>query len=162
MRVHSLARRFLISVGLMAVAVTLVGSVAAYLAFKHELESRQITALGDYVFERTDAVISPPARSGSLVEFSIRRNRAIVGRLVSSYAGNETPMEFREIRLVRAGTTIGGFTARRGEFYFETVEPGEYELRADNGTGCSARVVVPKLDAAVTDVGTVVCTPVRH
>ncbi len=53
MRVHSLARRFLISVGLMAVAVTLVGSVAAYLAFKHELESRQITGLGDYVFERT-------------------------------------------------------------------------------------------------------------
>jgi len=53
MCVQSLARRFLISVGLMAVAVTLIGSIAAYLAFKHELEQRQITALGDYVFERT-------------------------------------------------------------------------------------------------------------
>jgi signal transduction histidine kinase/ActR/RegA family two-component response regulator len=52
MRVQSLARRFLISVGLMAVAVTLVASVVAYLAFRGELERRAVVSLGDYVSER--------------------------------------------------------------------------------------------------------------
>jgi len=53
MRVQSLTRRFLVSVGLMAVGVTLIATIAAWLAFRNELERREVTALGDYVFERT-------------------------------------------------------------------------------------------------------------
>jgi signal transduction histidine kinase/CheY-like chemotaxis protein len=49
---RSLARRFLITVGAMSVAFTLATSVAAYLAFKGELERRQIAALDNYVAER--------------------------------------------------------------------------------------------------------------
>lgn len=37
----------------MAVAVTLLATIAAYLAFERELERREMAALGDYVFERT-------------------------------------------------------------------------------------------------------------
>jgi len=113
----------------------------------------------DYAFESSERVISPPARSGTLVAFAIRRNRAIVGTLVGRRDGRDAPLEFREIRLVRDGSTLKGFTARRGEFYLEGVEPGVYELRADGDPACSGRVVVPELTAAVTSVGDVVCHP---
>ncbi len=49
----SLARKFLLGVGAMTVAVTALASVGAFLAFQHELEQRQIGYLKDYVAERT-------------------------------------------------------------------------------------------------------------
>ena len=49
----SLARKFLLGVGAMTVAVTALASVGAFLVFQHELEQRQIGYLKDYVAERT-------------------------------------------------------------------------------------------------------------
>jgi signal transduction histidine kinase/CheY-like chemotaxis protein len=49
---QSLSRRFLFSVGLMSLAVTVLGSVGAFVGFRQELSNRQIGYLGDYVRER--------------------------------------------------------------------------------------------------------------
>jgi outer membrane usher protein FimD/PapC len=54
---------------------------------------------------------------------------------------------------------IKGFTARRGEFYVEGVEPGEYLLQLNNGAPCTARLRVPDDAGAMTDVGTLTCVP---
>ncbi len=113
----------------------------------------------DYVFPKAEEVVSPPTRSGTLVSFSVRKNHAIVGRLVEMRDGSPIPLEFREIVLVRGGDVIRSFTARRGEFYVEGVEPGKYELRQETGVACSGPVLVPERVDTMTDVGNVVCVP---
>jgi len=52
----SLSRRFLISVGIMSLAVTILGTVGAFVVFQRELSNRQIAYLSDYVRERASNV----------------------------------------------------------------------------------------------------------
>lgn len=113
----------------------------------------------DYVFQSSEIVIAPPIRSGTLVAFDIRRTRAIVGTLAELREGQQLPLEFRELRLVRGNVEIKSFTARRGEFYVEGLEPGRWELRQETGTRCVGFVDVPEMAQAVTDVGAIVCAP---
>jgi outer membrane usher protein len=115
----------------------------------------------DYQIDRVEQVISPPARSGTPVTFTVRKSRAVYGSLVVERDGNAVPLEFRDIRLARDGAAVGGFTARRGEFYVDGLEPGEYVLTAYGDPGCAARVVVPEQGAAMVDLGAVVCA-VKH
>lgn len=116
----------------------------------------------DYVFPTSEKVFSPMTRSGTLVQFAIRKNHAVFGVLVTSDEGKPLPLEFREIVLTRGGAAIQSFTARRGEFYVEGVEPGQYRLRVDGDPPCSARVEVPDPATATTDVGTVTCVAERR
>jgi outer membrane usher protein FimD/PapC len=111
----------------------------------------------DYVFPSAERVISPPARSGTLVAFEIRRTRAVFGVLAELRDGRPAPLEFRELTLTRDAEVIKGFTARRGEFYVEGVEPGVYTLRLGGATPCSATVRVPEEAEAIIDVGTLIC-----
>jgi outer membrane usher protein len=111
----------------------------------------------DYVFPTSEQVISPSTRSGTLVAFAIKKNHAVYGVLVELRGGRWSPLEFREIRLTRGDAVIPGFTARRGEFYLEGVEPGEYRLRVDGDPACTADIKVPDQAQAMTDVGTVAC-----
>ena len=48
----SLTRRFLFGVGAMTIAVSTLASVAAFFAFQHELELKEVRRLSDYVAER--------------------------------------------------------------------------------------------------------------
>ena len=52
----SLSRRFLISVGLMSLVMTVLGTVGAFVVFERELSNRQIGYLTDYVRERSSNV----------------------------------------------------------------------------------------------------------
>ena len=113
----------------------------------------------DYVFPSTDTVISPSRRSGSLVTFDVRRMRALIGVVVETKGAASLPLEFRELTLSRGGEVITGFTARRGEFYIEGVEPGEYLLRLNGRAPCTTTVRVPETAAAMADIGTVTCVP---
>ena len=53
---NSLSRRFLISVGLMSLVVTILGSIGAFVVFQQELTNRQISYLSDYVRERSSNI----------------------------------------------------------------------------------------------------------
>jgi signal transduction histidine kinase/ActR/RegA family two-component response regulator len=52
----SLSRRFLVSVGLMSLIMTVLGTLGAFVVFERELSSRQIGYLTDYVRERSSNV----------------------------------------------------------------------------------------------------------
>ena len=52
----SLSRRFLISVGLMSLVMTVLGTLGAFVVFERELSDRQIGYLTDYVRERSSNV----------------------------------------------------------------------------------------------------------
>jgi outer membrane usher protein len=111
----------------------------------------------DLVFPRSEIVIAPPLRSGTLVAFDVRKNHAVFGLLVEMRGDNAQPLEFREIKILRGDVVIQGFTARRGEFYVEGVEPGEYQLRLEGDAPCSAQVRVPASGTSMFDAGTVIC-----
>ena len=111
----------------------------------------------EYIFTSSEKVISPPTRSGSLVTFDVRKNRAVYGTLVESRDGRRAALEFREITLTGQRAVIRGFTARRGEFYVEGVEPGDYVLQSSGTPSCTATVTVPEQGGAVTDLGAVSC-----
>src|SRR6185437_6683027 len=53
---NSLSRRFLISVGLMSLIMTVLGTFGAFVVFERELSDRQIGYLADYVRERSSNV----------------------------------------------------------------------------------------------------------
>jgi signal transduction histidine kinase/CheY-like chemotaxis protein len=53
---RSLSRKFLIGVGLVALAVSVLGSLGGFVVFQRELSIRQITFLEDYVRERSSNV----------------------------------------------------------------------------------------------------------
>jgi outer membrane usher protein len=111
----------------------------------------------DYVFKGSDKVISPPRRSGTLVNFEVRRMRAVFGVLAEQRDGSLVPLEFRELTLTRGTEVTKGFTARRGEFYVEGVEPGEYLLQLNGTAPCSARIRITDDAQPMTDIGTVLC-----
>ena len=117
----------------------------------------------DYLYSSAQKVISPPLRSGSYVEFALRKVRAVAGTLTIQSLGQSEPAEFREFALTRDSETIAGFTSRRGAFYVEGLSEGTYQLRlTDRSSDCVAAVIVPKQDEPVIELGVVQCaTPAR-
>jgi signal transduction histidine kinase/ActR/RegA family two-component response regulator len=50
---QSLSRRFLVSIGIMSLMVTVLGSIGGFVVFQGDLARRQVSYLGDYVRERS-------------------------------------------------------------------------------------------------------------
>jgi len=128
----------------------------------------------DYVFTDSRLVASPAFRSGAYLSFDVKKNRAVIGRLEREAEGKRVPIEFRELKVTRAGADrrsweaiygprffIQSFTARGGEFYIEQLEPGEWTLEVEKDPACVATIRVPETDAALTELGAVLCVPGR-
>jgi outer membrane usher protein FimD/PapC len=110
----------------------------------------------DFVYSASERVISPPLRSGSLVQFDVQKVSAVFGRLLDGAAPGGTALEFRELRLTRDGQSLAGFTGRRGEFYVEGVQAGEYLLHVEGKPPCTTRFTVPEISGLI-DIGVVRC-----
>jgi len=67
----------------------------------------------DYIFPSSEIVISPNNRSGTLVTFDIRKNRAVYGALVEMRDGIRMPLEFREISLKHGRCACAHRASRR-------------------------------------------------
>lgn len=143
--------------------------------FDNYIKFDQQTVPLDYVFTNSRMVASPALRSGSYLKFDVKKNRAILGRLVQEVNGERIPIEFRELKVTRTGVDvraleqlygpdyfIQSFTGRGGEFYIEQLEPGEWRLQAVMDPTCIATIKVPKTEEALTDLGAVLCTPPRR
>jgi len=111
----------------------------------------------DYVFTSSRLVVSPAFRSGSFLAFDVKKNRAVFGRLEREVKQRRVPIEFRELKVTRAGVEIRGFTGKGGEFYIEALDPGEYVLRVEADPACVATIQVT--DVALMDFGAVLCAP---
>jgi len=111
----------------------------------------------DYVFASSRQVVSPAFRSGSYLAFDVKKHRAVFGRLEEEVKQQRVPIEFRELKVTRAGVEIRAFTAKGGEFYIEALDPGEYLLRVERDPACAATIQVT--DTALTDFGVVLCAP---
>lgn len=111
----------------------------------------------NYQYPKSHQIISPPNRSGSLVQFQVNAFQAVYGQLILEQDGRRTPLQVRELKVSRGERTFDAFTARRGEFYFENLEPGEYTVRARGEPVCTAVIHVRKSDEPFVDLGPVLC-----
>jgi len=127
----------------------------------------------DFIFPRSKQIVSPAFRSGSYVTFDVKKNRAVLGRLEREVKGLRVPVEFRELKVTRAGADVSSweavygadyfiqsFTAKGGEFYIEQLEPGEWRLEVKD-PACVATIKVPETEEALTDLGAVLCAPTK-
>ena len=114
----SLSRRFLISVGLMSLVMTVLGTLGAFVVFERELSSRQIGYLTDYVRERSSNVDRQFSNLSTLhkaagEELERRMNRltpAQVGALADEYF----PLQ------------ADGTRRSRSKYFDGVLEQGEY------------------------------------
>ena len=73
----------------------------------------------DHRITNVEYYLSPPARSGSCVDFAVVRSQPITGHFYLQRGGELLPVEYREIDLKNAaGQSLTIPTGRGGEFYF--------------------------------------------
>lgn len=93
----------------------------------------------DQRISKIEYYLSPPARSGSCVDFAVVRSQPITGHLYLQRGEDLSPVEYREVELMNAaGERITIPTGRGGEFYFA---PDDFRAEAGPGplvTGCAA------------------------
>ena len=111
----------------------------------------------NYRYPRSQLTISPPNRSGSVVNFQLKAVQAVYGTLVAERGGKRVPLDLRELEVSGAGRGFSSFTAQRGEFYFEDLEPGDYTLRVRGEPACTASIRVRHTADPFLDLGAVPC-----
>jgi outer membrane usher protein len=68
---------------------------------------------------KVEYYLSPPARSGSCIDFDVVRSQPITGHLYLQRGEDLSPVEYREVELTNAaGHKLAIPTGRGGEFYF--------------------------------------------
>jgi outer membrane usher protein len=102
--------------------------------------------------------VSIPYRGAGTVTFPVRRLQGFKGVLHARRLGVEAPIEFARITLRVGDETVPGLVGRGGVFYLENLAPGTYPATAVWKRGdCRFKMVIPKSDRIVVDLGKVVC-----
>jgi len=101
--------------------------------------------------------IAPSYRGGAVVKFAIHQVRAYSGRLVFDGDAARSPALGQIALRLRSGTASSDI-GTDGTFYFDDLEPGSYEGRAEyKGGSCLFNILVPRSTGPVTALGTVPC-----
>jgi signal transduction histidine kinase/ActR/RegA family two-component response regulator len=136
----SLSRRFLISVGLMSLIMTVLGTLGAFVVFERELSSRQIGYLTDYVRERSRNVDSQFSNLSTLhlaaAEELQRRMDHLSDAEVAQLADRYMPLQADGTRRSRAeffdGTSVegGAYVYGMGAFIGHAKDTPPQEMKA--------------------------------
>ncbi|MCM2312355.1 MAG: fimbria/pilus outer membrane usher protein [Steroidobacteraceae bacterium] len=112
----------------------------------------------DYSIESLSKRISPPLRSGSLIEFATSRLRSFTGTLAAELGEGLQPLEYVEFAIVGQAHAQRFQTGRRGEFYLENLTPGVYKLRATvDGRACDFELTIPLSSEPFVALGDHIC-----
>lgn len=116
----------------------------------------------NYSVSEVEKFISPPLRSGSLIDFHATRIQAVSGRLKITLAQGSKAVEFYEVKLHGNDTELSFPTGRDGEFYLENIAPGRYQADFEYETRtCRFVLDIPHSDETIIELGEVVCAPER-
>lgn len=112
----------------------------------------------EYTLDSISKRISPPLRSGSLIEFAATRLQAFTGRLAADLGEGVRALEYVELRLVTQARSERLQTGRGGEFYLEDLAPGTYEMETTiDGRACRLALAIPASNEALVELGQQVC-----
>lgn len=136
----------------------MIPAVASFLDNPVAIDDRDVPI--EYSLREVARVISPPYRSGSHVEFTVRRALGLVGRLhARTGAGAPVPLEYDQARFMVDGVERAFPTGAEGEFYLEDLPPGRYAGSARAGDrACRFEIVVPDAPGPMAELAEpVVC-----
>ncbi len=126
-------------------------------------ESRISISLKDipleYSVPREKFTVTPALRSGVLLDFGVRRMRALVGTIRLGRGFEKQDGDNLPVRLLRAGVARDFMTGRDGRYYVEDIAPGDYRGDVQTPQGnCSFTLSVPESqDSIVTLAEASVC-----
>lgn len=103
----------------------LIPGVASFLDNPVAIEDKDVPI--DFSLTGVSRTISPPFRSGSVVEFKARRTVGLVGRLQAATPKGPVPLEYYQASLLADGRSVEFPTGADGEFYLEDLAPGPHE-----------------------------------
>ncbi len=78
---QTLSRRFLVSIGVMSLMVTVLGSIGGFVVFQHDLAQRQVSYLDDYVRERSSNIDRRFTNLEAMHQSAVRELQARVNHL---------------------------------------------------------------------------------
>jgi outer membrane usher protein len=131
----------------------------------------------DYLMPRVRQFLSPPLRSGSCINFPLRRYQAFSGNLVLETGDEKVPIADAELTLDTGEGPLSFWTGAAGEFYFDSqqveVDPlsqqgcaaltrfsgdvlpaGAYPLRVHQGDRTfNSELTIPASSEALTELG---------
>ncbi len=117
-------------------------------------ESRVSISLKDipleYSVPREKFTVTPTLRSGVLLDFGVRRMRALAGtiRLGGRFGKHEA--DNLPVRLVRGGVAREFMTGREGRYYVEDIAPGDYQGEIQTSQGrCNFKLSLPESQNAI-------------
>jgi outer membrane usher protein len=112
----------------------------------------------DYTIKEVVKYVSPPLRSGSLINFEVTKFQAITGKLKIKIDGKVLPAEYVEVKMKVQGAEMTFPTGKGGEFYFENIKPGTYSASFDyKEKRCSFDIIIPRSGEIIIDLGEITC-----
>jgi outer membrane usher protein len=138
----------------------LVPDLVSY--FENELSLEQADISMNYEVTATTSYISPPYKSGGVVEFKAARFHAATGRLFFVENGKRTPAEYAGLEIEFENQKLTTVVGTGGEFYLDTLPPGTYRARVfTKEKEGSCELVIPESAQTVVDIGEIECTVTR-
>lgn len=102
--------------------------------------------------------ITPPFRSGSVVEFDVSKMQAATGSVYMLENGVEFPVEYAIMHIPVKDKIIEGMVGTAGGFYLENVPPGTYPAQIMfKGKTCKFDIVIPDSEDMFVDLGKIIC-----
>lgn len=132
----------------------IISEVSSYLPAHAALQTRDL--LMSSLLSQTDFSFYPTYRSGSSVKIKMRNAVIVLGRLLSQRYTQEQ-LSLRTGKLIPLDTALSPvefFTNQQGEFYVQSIEPGQYKMVV-TGIGEFGYIKVPWLKNVEVDLGEV-------
>ncbi len=135
--------------------------LASYFDNPIAIEDRDLPV--DIIVPQTRYIVSPPLRSGVLVDFKAHRVQAVAGRLMVRRNGERAPFSDATGEVAVPGhNPLPVYAARDGGFYIENLGSGTYRGEVSGRLGrCAFTLHVPPTKEAVTDLGVLECGDAR-
>ena len=113
----------------------------------------------DVAVDQTTRELAPAYRGGNVVRFNMRHVRTFVGRLrVSNGSAKIIPAFGRMSVMLANGKTMDSDLGTAGNFYFDTLLPGSYQVSASfRGGTCIFPLVIPAATRVQTNLGELTC-----
>ncbi|HEY0634124.1 MAG TPA: fimbria/pilus outer membrane usher protein, partial [Gammaproteobacteria bacterium] len=135
--------------------------LSSYVVNRISVDDRDIPI--DYTLAVKELGASPPLRSGSLLDFEVKRFQAVLGRLLVKLDGAWRPAAYGDLTMAVQGDKRSIPIGRDGEVYIEDLLPGLSRVRYERpGERCEFELSIPAAKEMLNDLGEVHGCEVAH
>jgi len=133
-----------------------VPDLLAYLGNRISFDDNAVPL--DVVISETSKQIAPPFRGGAVVEFPMRRLRAVAGTVVIVREGETVVPVYGDFEVETAAGLRRSPLTKTGRFYLDDITPGSHPARVVYaGEECRFDFVMPESEEPLTYLGEIRC-----